>query len=309
MKYYEVKFKIEAPAGLKEAAGDVVSALAGEAGFETFEPVADGVVGYVQQSLYDAELLQAQLACLPLPGCTVTFSVSEAADEDWNAQWEQQGFDPIVIPFPATRGGELIVHDGRHLPPTPSPADVMIEIDARLAFGTGTHETTLLVIELLEMIPGMDLTVLDQECCGMAGTFGFKKENYGYSMAIGGKLFDHIRQAAAGTAMAVRPAPPEDYPFGKGFAARKPSSDAFASAAAGSGSAPSLAEGSSLRGKLGQGPAFANSAAAAGAVVITDCETCKWQIEAGTGLPVFNPISILVQALDLEATASLNAQA
>ena len=167
----------------------------------------------------------------------------------------------------------------------------------------------LFVIELLEMIPGMDLTVLDQECCGMAGTFGFKKENYGYSMAIGGKLFDHIRQASAGTAMAVRPAPPEDYPFGKGFAARKPSSDAFASASAGSGSAPSLAEGSSLRGKLGQGPAFANSAAAAGAVVITDCETCKWQIEAGTGLPVFNPISILVQALDLEATASLNAQA
>ena len=41
-------------------------------------------------------------------------------------------------------------------------------------------------------------------------------------------------------------------------------------------------------------------------VVITDCETCKWQIEGACGIPVFNPISILVQALDIEQTTKLN---
>lgn len=50
-------------------------------------------------------------------------------------------------------------------------------------------------ISLLKMIPGMDLTVLDQECCGIAGTFGFKKENYEYSQNIGSKLFANIKAA------------------------------------------------------------------------------------------------------------------
>ena len=41
---------------------------------------------------------------------------------------------------------------------------------------------------------------------------------------------------------------------------------------------------------------------------MTDCETCKWQIEASTGLPVFNPVSILAEAIDFEKTKEANAQ-
>ena len=40
--------------------------------------------------------------------------------------------------------------------------------------------------------------------------------------------------------------------------------------------------------------------------VTTDCETCKWQIEMSTGLPVENPISVLADALDVEATRRAN---
>ncbi|MBQ1750981.1 MAG: anaerobic glycerol-3-phosphate dehydrogenase subunit C, partial [Bacteroidales bacterium] len=40
--------------------------------------------------------------------------------------------------------------------------------------------------------------------------------------------------------------------------------------------------------------------------VACDCETCKWQIEMSTGAPVKNPISIIAEALDLEATAAAN---
>lgn len=94
-------------------------------------------------------------------------------------------------------------------------------------------------IALLKMIPGLDLKVLEQRCCGISGTFGFKKENYAISQKIGSKLYESIYAAN-----------PE--------------------------------------------------------VVITDCETCKWQIEGACGIPVFNPISILVQALDIEQTTKLN---
>ena len=46
---------------------------------------------------------------------------------------------------------------------------------------------------LLRMIPGVEFVRLDSNCCGIAGTYGFKKENYQASQQIGAALFDQIR--------------------------------------------------------------------------------------------------------------------
>jgi len=46
--------------------------------------------------------------------------------------------------------------------------------------------------KLLRMIPGVEFTLLDSNCCGIAGTYGFKKENYEASQAIGAPLFAQI---------------------------------------------------------------------------------------------------------------------
>ena len=46
---------------------------------------------------------------------------------------------------------------------------------------------------LLRMIPGVEFTLLDSACCGIAGTYGFKKENYEASQAVGEPLFEQIR--------------------------------------------------------------------------------------------------------------------
>lgn len=48
---------------------------------------------------------------------------------------------------------------------------------------------------MLKMIPGVDFIPLESMCCGIAGTYGFKKENYPYSQAIGQELFDAINAA------------------------------------------------------------------------------------------------------------------
>jgi glycerol-3-phosphate dehydrogenase subunit C len=45
------------------------------------------------------------------------------------------------------------------------------------------------------MIPGVEFTLLDSACCGIAGTYGFKKENYETSQAVGEVLFNRIRAA------------------------------------------------------------------------------------------------------------------
>ena len=47
--------------------------------------------------------------------------------------------------------------------------------------------------KLLRMIPGVEFIQLDSACCGIAGTYGFKKENYEASQAIGAPLFEQIR--------------------------------------------------------------------------------------------------------------------
>ena len=47
--------------------------------------------------------------------------------------------------------------------------------------------------KLLRMIPGVEFIQLDSACCGIAGTYGFKKENYEAAQAIGAPLFEQIR--------------------------------------------------------------------------------------------------------------------
>lgn len=68
---------------------------------------------------------------------------------------------------------------------------------ARVAYHVPCHLERLgwsiFTKRLLGMVPGLELIELDSNCCGMAGTYGFKKENYGYSQEIGRPLFDQIR--------------------------------------------------------------------------------------------------------------------
>ena len=67
----------------------------------------------------------------------------------------------------------------------------------RVAYHTPCHMEKLgwgvFSERLLRRIPGVELTLLDSACCGIAGTYGFKKENYEASQAIGEKLFEQIR--------------------------------------------------------------------------------------------------------------------
>ena len=140
MKYFEANFTITP---FSQDAADVLAAIAGEAGFETFEETETGLKGYVQQSMFDEAMLKALLEDFPFEGTSITYNIQEAEDRDWNEQWEQEGFEPIIVT------PNLVIHDGRHLPTEISPDAMTIEIDAKLAFGTGTHETTRMICATL----------------------------------------------------------------------------------------------------------------------------------------------------------------
>lgn len=170
MKYFEVEFIISP---FSADAADLFASLAGEAGFETFEDTETGLKGYVQQSLFDEDTLRAYIEDFPFEGTSIIYNVREAEDRDWNEQWEQEGFEPIVI------ADQLVIHDGRHLPEVDSK--VQIEIDAKLAFGTGTHETTRMICtQLLKLAKGR---VLD---CGTGtGILSICALKLGASEAVG----------------------------------------------------------------------------------------------------------------------------
>ena len=67
----------------------------------------------------------------------------------------------------------------------------------RVAYHTPCHMQRLgwgiFTEKLLRTIPGLELVVLDSACCGIGGTYGFKKENYKTSQSVGEALFEQIR--------------------------------------------------------------------------------------------------------------------
>ena len=159
MKYYEINMRIEP---CTQDAQDLLAALTAEAGMETFEETESGLKGYAQQQLLDEEALREAIATFPISGVSISYTIEQAEDRDWNEQWEQEGFEPIVVRCKMDDGRckmderVLVIHDGRHLPSAIShqPSVIMIEIDAHMAFGTGTHETTRMICR---MLMGMDL--------------------------------------------------------------------------------------------------------------------------------------------------------
>lgn len=154
MKYFEIDFTLTP---CSQDAQDVLSALLGETGCESFEETPTGLKAYIQQSLYDEDALRTAVASFPFDAVSIIYNVRETEDRDWNEQWEQEGFDPIEIRDEESEArGEryagIVIHDGRHLPTAlnGSTAEFLsIEIDARQAFGTGTHETTRMICATL----------------------------------------------------------------------------------------------------------------------------------------------------------------
>ncbi len=158
MKYYEIIFKI---LPITQDARDILMAMAGEVGFESFEETEEGLKGYVQQVFFDQDALDQTIQYFPMDGTHIIYKVEEAEDKDWNEQWEQKGFEPIII-----NEGKMVIHDGRHLNSQLSipNSQLSIEIDAHLAFGTGTHETTRMICSTLlsEQLKGK--RILDAGC-------------------------------------------------------------------------------------------------------------------------------------------------
>ncbi len=166
MEYLQAEFTITCPDGLLQTARDLLADAAATSGFESFEDTDNGMRGYVQASLFNEDELISQLNYFPLEYTNITYKISQAENKDWNKTWEDNGFEPIDID-----NGKMVVVDAKNSDNLSLPMkSKVIKIDAKLAFGTGTHETTQMIISTLlnldesKAMPLKETRVLDCGC-------------------------------------------------------------------------------------------------------------------------------------------------
>lgn len=180
MKYFVANFKIECEAELMQPARELLSAAACEAGFEAFEDTDDGLLGYVQRPMYDKEALDAAIADYVPEGAAVSYAVEEVPDQNWNQDWEDEGFEPIGV------SDNLVIYDAKHTDREMFAGDdgvMRIFIEARNAFGTGTHQTTRMILRRLLAMDVQGKSVLD---CGCGtGILGITASRLGANPVLG----------------------------------------------------------------------------------------------------------------------------
>lgn len=158
MKYLVAEFKIECQDGMIQIARDLLTDALGEAGFETFEDTEEGINGYVQESLFDENAMNDVISNFMLPDVTINANIQEAEYKNWNEEWEETGFERINI------NDSITIYDARHDDGNGIASGISIGIETKQAFGTGTHETTRMIVSTLLNIDLKGKRVLDCGC-------------------------------------------------------------------------------------------------------------------------------------------------
>ena len=177
MKYLVAEFKIECQDGMIQIARDLLTDALGEAGFETFEDTKEGINGYVQESLFDENAMNDVISNFMLPDVTINANIQEAEYKNWNEEWEEAGFERINI------NDSITIYDARHDDGNGIASGISIGIETKQAFGTGTHETTRMIVSTLLNIDLKGKRVLD---CGCGtGILGIAASKLGASEVVG----------------------------------------------------------------------------------------------------------------------------
>ena len=147
--YVEVRLDLDP---CDETRTDILAALLGGVGFESFVPDAGGLTAYVKAGLYDRAAVDAVLADFPME---TSFKVTDTTVEgrDWNKEWEKNYFKPIVI------DNQCVIHSSFHKDIPECRYDIVI--DPKMAFGTGHHATTTLILRQLLTMNLEGLKVVD----------------------------------------------------------------------------------------------------------------------------------------------------
>jgi ribosomal protein L11 methyltransferase len=122
---------------------DILMIELGELGYDSFEETTGGLDAYVPDEHFSVPALNGLLT-LRDPHVSVSWGVSKLEDRNWNAEWESS-FQPVEV------GHEVRIR-AEHHPSAPGFTHEII-ITPRMAFGTGHHATTRMVVRAMLGLP------------------------------------------------------------------------------------------------------------------------------------------------------------
>lgn len=137
----------------------------GDVGFDTFEQTEEGFKAYIPEPNYNPIDLETLLLSLDST-FQVKYQVTSIPPQNWNELWESN-FQPIFIT------DQVYVRATFHSPNPDYPIEIVI--DPKMAFGTGHHQTTSLMMEYMLEEDFKDKAVLDIGCgTGILGILAAK---------------------------------------------------------------------------------------------------------------------------------------
>lgn len=134
---------------------DILTSQLAEIGFDSFVDAANGCEAYIPATQYDKGRLNAVLDEFSED---FSFDVKSELIEDrnWNEEWEKNYFKPLVV------GNECVVRAPFHKDFPHLKYEIVIE--PNMAFGTGNHETTTMMLEFILQQNVGGKKVLDMGC-------------------------------------------------------------------------------------------------------------------------------------------------
>lgn len=152
MKYLEISFDSETT---EEYIFDLLAEELAGIGFDSFENDTFNFKAYIQENKFDRNKLTQLLENFEFAPA-LSFSILEIEPKDWNKVWEKNFFQPIII------DDKCVIHSSFHNDVPEAEYDIVI--DPKMAFGTGHHETTGLIIRYILDSDFKDKMVLDMGC-------------------------------------------------------------------------------------------------------------------------------------------------
>ena len=137
-----------------------------EIGFDTFEDTDEGFNAFIPEPNFDLSALETLLLLLP-EEVDISYRVKNIAEQNWNKVWEEN-FQPLTI------GDRCYVRATFHESKV-NEYPIEIVVDPKMAFGTGHHQTTSLMMEYLLEEDLNKKRVLDMGCgTGILGILSLK---------------------------------------------------------------------------------------------------------------------------------------